>query len=41
MNAQLAECRDCGDWIMVPADEDPTDTFCVPCADARDEGDDE
>lgn len=33
-----AECRDCGDWVMVPGDEDPENTLCAPCADARDGG---
>ena len=35
-----ATCARCGDQCWVPADEDPNDTLCAPCADDLAEGDD-
>ena len=35
-----ATCANCGDTVMVPADEDPEDTLCAPCANDEAEGDD-
>lgn len=33
-----AVCANCGEDIIVPADEDPEDTLCVPCAEEEMEG---
>jgi hypothetical protein len=37
--ATEACCASWGDWVMVPGDEDPENTLCVPCADALDNDD--
>ena len=46
MNAPMqsgteATCKHCGEQCWVPADEDPNDTLCAPCADARDAGEED
>ena len=41
MEAIEATCAACGDTVYVPGDEDPEDTLCVPCANDRDEGEEE